>query len=316
MAKKVWFASLVALVLVGLLSFVAMAEESISLNGEWHFQFDDDMAWAEPEYDVSDWEKYAKTAEAPALGFGWYRYEFTVPAEWKGKGDLLVSIPTLNDFDWTFVNGIGIGNGNRAGKRKYSVPATYINFGGKNVLAVRVYTINPGIGLDGDIAVELTDAISLVNNPSFEVPAKFPAKWTPNGDDKNIFLWEKAATAYTGFYCVGLRNTANLPSKVGYWQSDIIMLKPGIEVRAQAFIKAEDPTGETTIQVGFFDAAGNEIGERTASRNAGRRTSDWTKTFVRADVPEGTVYAKIFLSSADNSGTVWFDDITLTIEEE
>ncbi len=94
------------------------------------------------------------------------------------------------------------------------------------------------------------------------------------------------------------------------------MLKPGIEVRAQAFIKAEDPTGETTIQVGFFDAAGNEIGERTASRNAGRRTSDWTKTFVRADVPEGTVYAKIFLSSADNSGTVWFDDITLTIEEE
>mgnify|MGYP001216080862 FL=1 len=314
MTKKVWFTGILSLVLVGLFSLAVMAEGIINLDGEWLFQFDDDLAWAEVDYDVSDWESYTNPAEAPALGFGWYRYEFEVPAQWEGKGDLELLIPTLNDFDWTFVNGIGIGNGNRAGRRKYSVPASYLNFGEKNVLAVRVYTINPGIGIEGDITLELTDSVSLVKNPSFEMPAPYPANWTPSGTDKNVYLWEKAATVYTGFYCVGLNATDTLPGQEGYWQSDIIFLKPGDEIRVQAYVKAEDPTGETMIQVGFFDADGNQIGEREASRNLGRRTSDWTRGNVRADVPEGTVYAKIFLVSKENSGTVWFDDVSLSLD--
>ncbi len=314
MTKKVWFAGILSLVLVSLFSLAAMADDVINLDGEWLFQFDDDLAWADEDYDVSDWESYAKPAEAPALGFGWYRYEFEVPADWEGKGDLEVQLPVLNDFDWTFINGIGIGNGNRAGKRKYSIPGTYIQYGEKNLLAVRVYTINPGIGLDGNITVELTGSVSLVKNPSFELPTPYPANWIPNGMDKKVFLWEKAATVYTGFHCLGLRATDTLVDKVGYWQSDIIRTKPGTEFKAQVYVKAEDPSGETTIQLGFFDAEGKELGERAVSRNLARRTADWTRGNVRADAPEGTVYTKIFLVSKENSGTVWFDDVSLTIE--
>lgn len=320
MTKKVWFAGILSLVLVGLFSFAAMADGSINLDGEWLFQFDDELAWADPSFDVSDWETYAKPAEAPALGFGWYRFDFVVPAEWEGKGDLEVEIPVLNDFDWTFVNGLGIGNGNRAGKRKYSIPASYINYGDKNTLAVRVYTINPGIGVDGDVVVNLTDSVSLLNNPSFEMANAYPANWTPNGTNKKVFLWEKAATVYTGFYCVGLRGTDTLSDTVGYWQSDIIFVKPGQEFRLQAFVKAEDPTGETTLQLAFYDAEGNEVfdpendNERAASRNLARRTADWTRGNLRASAPEGAVYAKVYLVSKDNSGTVWFDDVSLTLE--
>ncbi|MDD2431646.1 MAG: beta galactosidase jelly roll domain-containing protein [Firmicutes bacterium] len=317
MTKKIWFAGILSLVFVGLLSFVVMAEGTIVLDGKWVFQFDDDLAWADPDYDVSDWESYAKPADAPALGFGWYRYDFELPEDWEGKGDLELNIAELYDFDWTFINGIGIGNGNRSGKRTYSIPASYLNFDGKNTLALRVYTINPGIGLDGNMELTLTDSVSLLKNPSFEVPVNTPAKWTATGTDKNVFFWEEAATVRTGFRAVGLKGTDALAEKEGAWMSDIMLVTPGNEYRAQAYVKAEDPTGETTIQIRFYNADGDEVlyeNERAVSRNLGRRTSDWTRGNLYGTAPEDAAYARVCLVSKDNSGIVWFDDVAFTLE--
>ena len=317
MTKKVWFAGILSLVFVVIFSFVAMADDSIILTGKWSFQFDDDLAWADPEYDVSDWETYTNPADAPALGFGWYRLDFEVPAEWEGKGDLELSIAELYDFDWSFVNGIGVGNGNRSGNRKYSVPASYLNYGGKNTLALRIYTINPGIGLDGEIKLSLTGVVSMVKNPSFEQAVNLPLGWTPTRTDKNIFIWENAATVRTGFRALALKGTDALEGEEAAWMSDIILVKPGTEYRAQAYVKAEDPTGETTIQIRFYNADGDEVfydGERAVSRNLARRTADWTRGNLIGTAPEDAVYARIFLVSNDNSGIVWFDDVSFGAE--
>jgi len=45
-----------------------------------------------------------------------------------------------------------------------------------------------------------------------------------------------------------------------------------------------------------------------------RRTADWTRGNLFGTAPEDAVYARIFLVSNDNSGIVWFDDVSFGAE--
>nr|WP_254546452.1 glycoside hydrolase family 97 catalytic domain-containing protein [Halomarina sp. BND7] len=137
----------------------------LSLSPTWSFHRGDDAAWAAPDYDDSDWER----VELPASWedhseytedqvFGWYRKTITVPNSWEDyEEDLLLPVGKIDDVDRTFVNGEAVGQSGSFPDdgfstawqvpREYSVPAEIVNYGGENVIAIRVYDEFGGGGL-------------------------------------------------------------------------------------------------------------------------------------------------------------------------
>ena len=134
--------------------FKGSSEEpyALDLEGEWLFQKGDKPVWAKSDCDDSRWDKIEvpgpwEISYTDYDGFGWYRIHFKVPAETK-KDPLFLLFGRIDDADEAYLNGIMIGKSGKmppqfqtawSRKRQYIIPADIINYGGENVLAVRVY---------------------------------------------------------------------------------------------------------------------------------------------------------------------------------
>lgn len=122
-----------------------------NLQGYWKFILGDNMKFAKPEYDDSDWEKIyvPDTWEDEGFrnynGYAWYRK--TVEIEVQNNDVLYLELGKIDDVDEVYLNGYLIG---KTGgfppeyftaynySRRYMIPLEHINKG-KNVIAVRVY---------------------------------------------------------------------------------------------------------------------------------------------------------------------------------
>ncbi|MFH1368385.1 MAG: beta galactosidase jelly roll domain-containing protein [Elusimicrobiota bacterium] len=127
-------------------------EFSKSLQGKWLFKKGDDNTWSKPDFQDNGWSPIVapgpwEQAYPDYDGFGWYRIHFTVPPEIKGD-DLFLLFGRIDDADDTFFNGHLIGSTGRMPPeflsawnltRQYTIPSENINYGGDNVIAVRVY---------------------------------------------------------------------------------------------------------------------------------------------------------------------------------
>lgn len=84
---------------------------------------------------------------------------------------------------------------------------------------------------------------------------------------------------------------------------------PGSEYRVTAWVRGYRATGTTVINVSWFDSRGVFI---SGSDSAGLRPGDthWTELEATGTAPPAAAFAEIWLKSARNSGTVWFDDVT------
>jgi S-formylglutathione hydrolase FrmB len=130
----------------------------------WRFRTGDDAAWSDPAFDDSGWQAWSvpdNWGAVPELagydGFAWYRRTFTLPARPAGVTDaaIVAAVGHLDDADRTFLNGREIG---RTGgfppsfDSTWEVPREYypadgvLNWGGTNVLAVRMYDGTGGGG--------------------------------------------------------------------------------------------------------------------------------------------------------------------------
>lgn len=149
-----------AVALISVVLVLALAQNralgdvwKVDLSGDWRFCAGDDVRWAEPSFDDSDWEELY----APALwdgqgyedydGFGWYRKRFFVPEYLKGK-QFVFEHGGVDDDDWVYVNGKKIGEGKGCYKpRQYVIPPGTIRVGAENLIAVRIYDGAMGGGL-------------------------------------------------------------------------------------------------------------------------------------------------------------------------
>ncbi|HEV8264223.1 MAG TPA: alpha-galactosidase [Gemmatimonadales bacterium] len=125
----------------------------VRLRGPWRFRTGDDPRYAARDYDDETWETtpvpeaWEQAGHPDYDGLAWYRTRFTLPpapppAQGDGRTEgrkVMLELGKVDDGDETFVNGVKVGetSGWRA-YRRYPVPASVLNWGGQNVLAIRV----------------------------------------------------------------------------------------------------------------------------------------------------------------------------------
>ncbi|MGH7646268.1 MAG: hypothetical protein ACREMR_11855, partial [Gemmatimonadales bacterium] len=151
---------------------IAAGDQVVPIPGPWRFRTGDDARYAARDFDEDAWETIAVpgawTAERlEYTGYAWYRARFTLPQvpppPDPGRTDAradrttaVLELGKIDDADETFVNGVRVGQtgefppthrGERLSYRRYPVPGDALNWGGENVLAVRVYGGDGGGGL-------------------------------------------------------------------------------------------------------------------------------------------------------------------------
>ncbi|MEO0895752.1 MAG: beta galactosidase jelly roll domain-containing protein [Bacteroidota bacterium] len=125
----------------------------LDLKGSWAFTIGDNMDWAAPEFDDSDWESMAVPGQWEKNGFegydgyGWYRLKFSAK-QISIKKDLYLHLGEIDDADEVYLNGVLIGSSGSFppyfataynSKREYLIPRNLLRKDKPNFLAVRVY---------------------------------------------------------------------------------------------------------------------------------------------------------------------------------
>jgi beta-galactosidase len=130
------------------------APEFQIVKGEWKFSKGDNLLWKNPELDDHAWQMVTLPANWEVHSnytqdnvYGWYRRELTIPADIQGQ-DIFINVGKIDDADETYFNGVKVGgmgsfplNYTTAWDilRYYKVPHEIIHYGGKNIIAVRVF---------------------------------------------------------------------------------------------------------------------------------------------------------------------------------
>ncbi len=89
-------------------SLITGREPVTSLDGLWRFHTSDNPAWANPNFDDSQWpllrsdEDWGKQGYKGYSGFAWYRLQVAVPP---GERDLSLVLPPILTSDQVFVDG-------------------------------------------------------------------------------------------------------------------------------------------------------------------------------------------------------------------
>ena len=88
----------------------------VPIDGEWQFHLGDDLRWAAPAYDDSEWEHITadKTWGAQShpsyTGFAWYRRHLDIPPSPLRNAKLAILMPPVEDAYEIFWNGVRIGH--------------------------------------------------------------------------------------------------------------------------------------------------------------------------------------------------------------
>ena len=141
------------------------------VEGVWRFSEGDDIRWKDPEWGdgswqsvklPSTWEEHSKYT--PENVYGWYRRDLIVPGDLRGR-DIVINLGKIDDADETYFNGVKVGGLGHFPPdytsawdvlRRYRVPSEIIRYGGRNIIAVRVFDgiMGGGIYDDGTSIVE------------------------------------------------------------------------------------------------------------------------------------------------------------------
>ncbi|MGQ9524470.1 MAG: PA14 domain-containing protein [Armatimonadota bacterium] len=116
----------------------------------------EDNAPADPAFDDSGWQTIdvPKNLNPTPVGtntYFWYRLKFKLPAEWKQFSDryLVLWNYNLDDYDWAYFNGHFIGSVRQwDARRRYVIPAAWVNWDGDNVLALKGWQGGGGAGIN------------------------------------------------------------------------------------------------------------------------------------------------------------------------
>ena len=135
---------------------IVAGDDIYPISGPWRFRTGDDPSYGSRGFDEEAWEtlpvpqRWDEAGHRDYVGFAWYRTRFQLPKPGDGKTErrnAFLEIGKIADADETFVNGVKVGQtgelsqggrGEAQAYRRYRVPPETLNWGGENVVAVRV----------------------------------------------------------------------------------------------------------------------------------------------------------------------------------
>jgi hypothetical protein len=179
-------------------------DKVLNLRGTWKFSIGDNKKWADPKYVDNDWENIDVPSNWEDEGFNgyngyaWYRKTFDGSDLESKNLSYGLFLGYIDDVDEVYLNGHKIGfSGSFPPKfhtaynafRNYNIPAEYINFDGKNLLAVRVFDseISGGI-VSGDIGIFVSEADADLAVNLRGLWDFLPEQQMHKGVDNNTFL--------------------------------------------------------------------------------------------------------------------------------
>ncbi|HBE03317.1 MAG TPA: hypothetical protein DC049_12720, partial [Spirochaetia bacterium] len=140
----------------------------------------------------SSWEKQDITNEnlcyksesqpTPYDGDAWYRIHVNISHSYHDK-ELFLVMGTVDDFDWTYFNGVQIGHTGEETKnywcaaRKYKLPKELIRYNNDNVIAIRVKDLGGDGGITADAVITWEGAKAELFYPR---PSRFLFDFDPN----------------------------------------------------------------------------------------------------------------------------------------
>jgi hypothetical protein len=130
--------------------------DAYPIGGPWRFRTGDDSAYGSRQFDEEAWEtipvgrRWDDAGHPGYVGAAWYRTRFSLPNRGDGtteRRNVALELGKVADADETFLNGVrvgqtgdfGPGRGEPQAYRRYRVAPELLNWGGENVLAVRVF---------------------------------------------------------------------------------------------------------------------------------------------------------------------------------
>lgn len=175
------------------LSSLDANKRSNNFNENWKFYFGEANGAESPSYNDSEWrdinlphdysieQEFTPTGEAESGyllgGIGWYRKNFTLTDEFKGKKLVI-------DFDGAYMESVVWLNGHKLGTHPYGytsfafeLPEEYLNFNGNNIIAVQTNNKVPssrwysGSGIYRDVHLVVTNPVHVARyGTSVETP--------------------------------------------------------------------------------------------------------------------------------------------------
>ncbi len=139
-----------------------------------------------------------------------------------------------------------------------------------------------------------------------------PLDWAPYDATQGSLTWD-GQVSHSGAGSVSLSNTSGSPGAVPAYETSpiIVPTHPGQIFRATAWATGSAATGSNRIAISWFDADRVYLGD-TESAHLPSGTTPWTQLTVTSTAPPGAAYEEVHLKSSDNTGTVWFDDVTFS----
>jgi hypothetical protein len=143
---------------------------------------------------------------------------------------------------------------------------------------------------------------------------------TPQGELPAVWrIWEPGEAHFASDPAVGhdapgaARISGSLGSDADMPAFYTVPVQPqivaGCRYRVTAWVRGQAATGTTVVNVSWYNAQGVFMsGSDSAALSPG--DTDWTELEATGTAPTGAAFAEIWLKSAENSGTVWFDDVT------
>jgi len=165
------------------------------------------------------------------------------------------------------------------------------------------------LGLMNFGVVGLAASKQLLSNPGFEVQkeGELPPGWQKFGlGELGQELCFEQGSAYDGEWEFIIRDES---ATVGYGlRSEVLPAEPGQVYRASVMGKAD--TGRGMLYLDFWGASRTRIAHRAAYISS----SDWTRTEVSLEAPEGTHWVSVILySSSTDVSVAHFDNASLEL---
>jgi hypothetical protein len=139
-----------------------------------------------------------------------------------------------------------------------------------------------------------------------------PLLWRTFYTGQAQFTWD-TSMAHTGAASVRISRSAGDSNGVPsfFITPPSAQIAPGQTHTASVWARGSAATGQNRIALAWFDASGNYLGQ-VESPLVPPGTSSWLQLTVSGSAPPSAASVAIYLKSSNNSGSLWFDDVSFT----